>query len=302
VTGTPVISVVVPAYNAGATLAATVQSIAEQVPAPMEIIVVDDGSTDDTADVASRLSGVRLIGRANGGPSAARNAGIAIARGEWIGFADADDTWLPGKLQLQAECAARYPDAILIAGDWVRGAQAPSAARTSSAAPHVRLFGYRDLLTLNRFQTSTVLVRTEALKRLGGFDASLDGVEDWDMWLRCSRLGPIAKLDVPLVVYRDEPGGYSKNLRRVYATMLLMLDRERRSPAMPSRTERTLRAWHHLRFAVGFWLAHDPQAARMALRDLARSRVMSAAPAATFRYLLPFLGRRLGRRMSLRRA
>lgn len=286
------ISVVIPAFNAARTLAGTVSSIRNQEPVPSEIVVVDDGSADHTADVAQTL-GVRLVRQENGGPSRARNTGIAVTTGDWVAFADADDVWLPGKLELQIACLARYPDAVLIAGDWVRHAPAVIEA----VQPQVRVFGYRDLLQLNRFQTSTVLVRADVVKRLGGFDERLDGVEDWDMWLRCSKEGPIAKLDAPIVVYRDEPVGYSKDLRRVYQTMLAMLDREEGSNGLPAHARRTLRAWHHLRFAVGFLLEGDRAAAAGALRDLRRAGVTRAAPEACVRYLLPFLAGRLRRRL-----
>ena len=288
----PRVSVVVPAYNAARTLARTIESVATQVPPPLEIIVVDDGSTDDTLAVARALAGVRVIEQANGGPSAARNAGLFTASGDWVAFADADDVWLPGKLALQERCVRRIPEAVLVAGDWVRTAisSCPGRAR-------VRLYGYPDLLTMNRFQTSTVLVRRDVATALTGFDTALDGAEDWDMWLRCSRVGPIAKLEAPVVVYRDEPSGYSKDLRRVYTTMLTMLDRERSSSLIAPRQERTIRAWHHLRFAVGFVLAGDRSAATAALADLARAGVLPAAPAAMLRYLLPFLAGRVRRRL-----
>lgn len=297
-TGLPRVSVVIPAYNAARTLARTVESVATQEPRPAQIIVVDDGSTDDTLAVARSLEDVQVLDQANAGPSVARNTGLFAATGEWVAFVDADDVWLPGKLALQLACIRRLPDAVVVAGDWVRDSitRAPTRAR-------VRLFSYRDLLTLNRFQTSTVLVKTAVAKALGGFESALDGVEDWEMWLRCSRVGPVAKLEAPVVVYRDEPGGYSKDLRRVYRTMLTMLNRERPDGLVTRSQERTIRAWHYLRFAVGFGLAHDREAAMAAIRDLANSGAITAAPAATVRYLLPFLAGRVRRRLKrLRRA
>jgi glycosyltransferase involved in cell wall biosynthesis len=238
---------------------------------------------------------VHLVQQSRGGPSRARNRGLAEATGEWVAFCDADDRWLPGKLAAQISVVERCSDAVLIAGDWVRvGVPAEVASQ-----PH-RTFGYRDILILNRFQTSTVLARAVVLNSLGGFDSALDGAEDWDMWLRCSRTGKVVKLDVPLVVYTDVPGGVSKDLRRLYTAMLVMLQRESVNSKLRPNDFARIRAWHHLRFAVGFALAHDNQAARRALADIRRQRLLSYVPSASARFLLPFLAGRLRRRWPVR--
>jgi glycosyltransferase involved in cell wall biosynthesis len=99
------ISVVIPAYNAAAFLPRSIASVRAQTLQPVEVIVVDDGSTDDTTAVAAGL-GVRVITRTNSGPSAARNTGIQMASGDWIALLDADDRWSPEKLERQAKCAS----------------------------------------------------------------------------------------------------------------------------------------------------------------------------------------------------
>lgn len=289
------VSVIIPAHQAAKTIGAAVHSAAAQRPAPEEIIVVDDGSTDGTAEVAGALPGVHVLRHDRpAGPSAARNRAAGQARGELLAFLDADDTWLPGKLDRQLRALDRHPRAVAAAGDWVRG---PELAPELAADPPARLLGYRDLLVLNRFQTSTVLMRAEAFRRLGGFLPELDGAEDWDLWLRAAALGPIVKLDAPLVVYRDESAGYSKNLERVYRRMLVMLDREAAAGRLPARQFARIRAWHHLRFSVGFALLGDRPAALGALADLARGGLLRQTPAAAVRYLAPFLAGRVRRRL-----
>jgi glycosyltransferase involved in cell wall biosynthesis len=292
----PTVSVVVPAHNAEATLRDALESVLVQQPPVQQIVVVDDGSSDSTADVAASVPRVCVIRQARGGPSRARNRGLEVATSEWVAFLDADDRWCPGKIAAQFAVLARRPNAVIVAADWVRQGTPLSA---TGDLPF-REFGTRDLLMLNRFQTSTVMVRREEVCALGGFDPELDGAEDWDLWLRCSRAGPVVKLDVPLVVYRDVPGGVSKDLLRLYRAMLVMLDREQGEGGLDQTTYSRIRAWHYLRFAVGFSLAGDRSSARAALADLRAAGLLRYAPSASALYLAPFLAGRLRRRLSAR--
>ncbi|MDH6108276.1 glycosyltransferase involved in cell wall biosynthesis [Kitasatospora sp. MAP12-15] len=293
------VSVVIAAYDAERTLGAAVASALRQVPRPAQVIVVDDGSRDGTAEVAASFPDVLLLRQQNQGPSAARNTGIQAASQPWVAFLDADDVWLPGKLARQLAAWERHPTTVLLAGDWVRAEPGEGAAPPVGAgadAPET-LLGYRELLVLNRFQTSTVLVRSDVLARCGGFDPGLDGAEDWDLWLRCVKSGPAVKLDVPLVVYRDEPTGYSKDLPRLYRRMLAMLSRERSGTTLSATAFAQVVAWHHLRFALAFLLAGQPERTRGVLRELRVAGLARHVPAAAVRYLAPFLGGRVLRRL-----
>ncbi|GAB2718987.1 glycosyltransferase family 2 protein [Kitasatospora kifunensis] len=292
------VSVVIAAYNAELTLGPALASALAQLPPPAQVIVVDDGSKDGTAAVAASFPGVEVIEQRNQGPSAARNCGLRAATQPWVAFLDADDLWLPGKLARQLAIAHRRPEAVLLAGDWVRTPSALSRPDGNAMAPETEtVLHYRDLLVLNRFQTSTVLVRTEVLTACGGFDPALDGAEDWDLWLRCARLGPAVKLDVPLVVYRDEPTGYSKDLPRLYRRMLMMLHRERPGTSLTEAGFARVLAWHHLRFALAFLLAGQPHHSRGVLRELRDTGLARHVPGAAVGYLLPFLGGRVLRRL-----
>lgn len=329
----PTVSVVVPAHNAAATLADALRSALSQEPPPLEIVVVDDGSTDATIEVAraaapaaaGRGCELRVLSQPQAGPSAARNRGIEQARGEWVAFLDADDVWRPDKWAVQWRAVADRPDVVAVAADWVRhddafdtagagaagagaaGADATARVRRDGAAGDgasgtatgpavvpVTVVTERALLELNRFQTSTVVARADVVGKVGGFDPDLDGVEDWDMWRRLAAHGPILKVDLPLVAYTDQTEGYSKDLVRVYRTALRMLDRA--LAPLPRHERRRLRAWHHLRFAVAFALAGDRPMARQCLADLRAAGVLGAAPAAAARHLAPFLAGRVRRR------
>lgn len=289
---------VVPVYNNQDTVVAAIQSALDQVPAPAEVLVVDDGSTDASAAAVRQAYGgdarVRLIQQDNAGPSQARNRGIDEAAEGYLAFLDADDEWLADKLALQTHVLASEPAVGLVACDWVRDRPgAGAAAHASAAGPPWSRLTYRDCLVLNRFQTSTVLMRTELARGLGGFDASVDGAEDWDLWVRAAQVAGVVKLNRPLVVYRDVATGYSKDVWRVYQTMHGLLDKHR---ATAPRGFGTIEAWHHLRFFVALHLMGERAHAREALAAALAPRLRWRVPAATIAYLVPFLYRRRLRR------
>lgn len=286
------LSVVIPAHDAETTLPNAIRSALAQTVLPDEVVVVDDGSVDGTAAAAARFGPpVRVIHQDRQGPSAARNAGVAASGGEWVAFLDADDEWHPAKLERQLEAAGE--GIALVATDWSRALTvgAPPAALPRTAITTTRI------LLLNRFQTSTVLLSRRAFDAAGGFDPSLDGVEDWDMWLRASEHGAVVKLDWPFVRYTDVATGYSKVTERVYRTGRVMLDR--RLGPEPGPRGRAVLAWHQLRFAVAFALAGDRVRARECLAECHRSGLVTAVPEAAVRYLAPFLAGRARRRLSM---
>ena len=291
------VTVVVPVYNNRDTVVDAILSALRQVPPPAEVLVVDDGSTDGSAAVvrdAFRAEPlVRVIPQENAGPSRARNRGIAEASHPYLAFLDADDEWLPDKLALQSQVLASEPAVGLVACDWVRERPGDEGAGGPALAPPWSRLTYRDCLVLNRFQTSTVVMRTALARALGGFDAAVDGAEDWDLWVRAAQAAGVVKLNRALVVYRDVPTGYSKDVWRVYQTMHGLLDKHR-AAAPPGFG--TIEAWHHLRFFVALRLMGERAHARAALGEALSPRLLWRVPAATVVYLLPFLARRRVRR------
>jgi glycosyltransferase involved in cell wall biosynthesis len=198
------VSVVVPTRNRAHLVRLSILSALRQRGVDVEVIVVDDASTDDTAHMVSRLGDrrVRLLRQAsNGGVSATRNRGIEEARAEWISFLDDDDLWSPQKLVLQLEALRNSRRTWAFAGDVtvgedlrVRGAPPPPTPEEVMEA-------------LPRFNpvpsgASNVIVRADALADVGPFDPNLRRTEDWDMWLRLARIGPPAYVPRPLVAYR----------------------------------------------------------------------------------------------------
>jgi glycosyltransferase involved in cell wall biosynthesis len=202
----PTISAIITTYNYARFLPAAIESVLGQTRPADEIIVVDDGSTDDTRDVLARYTerGVRYLYKENGGVSSARNLGIRESRGSLLAFLDADDEWLPGKLALQVEHFARYPQAGLVTGsEWEiddEGRRAPWLNRREPAAAR---WIYPQILIENQVGSpSLVMVSRECLDNAGTFDEELRLAQDWDLWIRIAKEYPVGVVDAPLIHYR----------------------------------------------------------------------------------------------------
>lgn len=208
----PTVSVVVAAYDAERFLADALDSVAAQTAPPFETVVVDDGSTDRTAEVAARHPlGVRLVRQANAGSAAARNRGVAEARGTHVAFLDADDVWLPHKLARQLAALARtgarwgYADAWFVDAETGR-----RLGRWSDTHPAPEGDVARVLLAGNFVTVPTVLAERAVLDAVGGFPETLPGrasiSEDWALWLRVAVDHPVAYVAEPCATIRQHPG------------------------------------------------------------------------------------------------
>jgi glycosyltransferase involved in cell wall biosynthesis len=203
------ISVVIPAYNAAHFLPRCLSSVFAQTLKPAEVIVVDDGSTDDSAEIARKL-GARVVSRPNGGLSAARNTGIQSAENDWVALLDADDLWSPEKLQAQADLVREdtvlvYTGIRIFSDDGVKNIR-PGADPTEAR----KMLRYRNPIT-----PSTVLARRDALARNGGFREDIRACEDWEMWVRLQRIGAFAAVTEPLTDYYVNPGTMSADPKRM---------------------------------------------------------------------------------------
>jgi glycosyltransferase involved in cell wall biosynthesis len=226
-TSLPPLTVIVPCYNAASFIGATLRAVMAQGVPGLQLLVVDDGSTDGSADLVEReFPQATVLRQRNQGVAAARNTALAHARHDWVAFCDADDLWLPGKLQaqwsaLQAAAAQLQPPQMAYTAwaVWTSAAPEPEpgwlAALQAQAGDAVRWQGasgwiYPELLLDCVVWTSTVLVRRSLLEQAGGFDPQLRIGEDWDLWLRLSRLTPILRMPRPLALYRMHPGSITK--------------------------------------------------------------------------------------------
>jgi glycosyltransferase involved in cell wall biosynthesis len=253
------ISVVVPAYKAEGTISEALTSVAAQGFDDLELIVVDDASPDRTAEIVrAEFPAARLIRLPeNRGPAAARNAGIAAARREWVAFLDGDDVWLPWRLAAQCEALQANPDAVLFCGDVVLlGEPTPAAPTPDDVRRATRRVALEEFVDDNPVPTSSVLVCAESVRRAGGFDERFRGPEDIDLWMRIAAAGPVVKIERPLVRYRERPGSLCMDQDRFLPHIVAVYDKAF-GPGGALQTRRRFRrraiasryvsaAWSHL--------------------------------------------------------
>ncbi|KAF0675902.1 glycosyltransferase family 2 protein [Profundibacterium mesophilum] len=204
VTG-PLVSVIIPTFDRAHLAERAVASVLGQTWRALELLVVDDGSRDDTGARLARITDPRLrvIRQENGGVASARNRGIAQARGDWIAFLDSDDTWHPEKLSRQMAVMLPLPARVGFCHTGLEIAE-PGGSVLRHAAAQGRIFEPALLDNPVRAPTSSGLVRREVLNVIGGFDPSLPAIEDWDWLQRAARLYDVAAIPEPLALYRDD--------------------------------------------------------------------------------------------------
>jgi glycosyltransferase involved in cell wall biosynthesis len=222
----PEVSVVIPAYNAEATLAETLASIQAQTFQDFEAIVVDDGSVDGTAELvrATADARIRVVCVDNGGVASARNHGIALARGQFVAFLDADDLWEAEKLDLQVDRLLRDPSAGIcvtaatrVDADGVATGPMPLAPAADEC--QALLLGS---MVLGCISSGTV--RRSLLESVGGFDVRFGQCADWDMWLRISLQTHFACLEQSLVRYRVHGSNMSGDIGLLERDTFAVLD------------------------------------------------------------------------------
>jgi glycosyltransferase involved in cell wall biosynthesis len=290
------VSVIIPTYNRAAKVGEAIASVLAQTFREYEIIVVDDGSTDDTGARAAQWhdARVRYVRQANTGAAGARNAGVGLARAALVSFLDSDDLWKPDNLEREVEFLARHPEAGCVFSDLEKydGAQfTPSFMRATSTFSRRLAAGhypdgivlpareiYLDLLHEAPILPTAFTIRRELFLESGGFTRGLEPFEDWEFFLRLARTIAFGYLDRPLAVLRISPDSIHR-LQAVKGclTMLDVLARERRRGG-DAETQAAIRSgiarlrtrlgWHYDRvgrpavalrcYVRGFWETHDP--------------------------------------------
>jgi glycosyltransferase involved in cell wall biosynthesis len=266
------VSVIIAAHNAAQFLGQAVDSALVQSCPPLEIIVVDDGSTDGTDRVARAYGDrVTFLRQDNAGAASARNAGARRASGDWLAFLDADDVWLPEKLERQlalSDAPLVYSDrfniGVLDGLPDIHGKMQPPIDGDVFVAL---------LIKGNVITTSSVMIRADVFRTLGGFDPGLMVAEDWDLWLRVAADRPVRACREPLVKYRLHPAGASRNPLRMNRARCVVVDRALRSPRGRSLSMMTRRQIWAETYRTNGWDASRHRERRSALLAYARAIV-----------------------------
>lgn len=223
---TPVVSVVIPTYNRRAMLARALASIRAQAGVDVEILVVDDGSTDGTASwVADQPHPVRFFQQANAGPAAARNVALSAATGAFFAFLDSDDEFLPGHLRSHLEVLERDPAVGLVYGASEIVEADGSVVKIQRPQPENRGRVLPQLLRYNFVMPSTVVMRRECYEWAGPMEASLHFAEDWLFWLKIAGRFPFDYVPDVTVRFQRTPGSASRRpLEELVAMNRAMFD------------------------------------------------------------------------------
>lgn len=220
------VSVIIPAYNQGHFLARAVNSVLEQTHENLEVIVVDDGSTDDTAQVAQSFTDgrVRYVYKENGGLSSARNEGIRQARGDTLTYLDSDDCFLPEKLAVLTAVLAEEPALGFVAGQAVPVDENENQVGKLFDTPLPA--DPKELLLGNPLHVGSMLLRRHWQEQVGFFDESLRSYEDWDMWLRLALAGcPMKYVPQPVSLYRFHTAQMTRDGRQMTTATFAVLEK-----------------------------------------------------------------------------
>ena len=245
------VSVVIPAYNHGHFVSEAIQSVLDQDYAPTEIIVVDDGSADDTAAVVAAFPTVRYHRQANRGLAAARNAGLAMSRGELVVFLDADDRLLPGAISTGAAVLTANPALGFTAG------YSHFITREGQAQPTMQPVrgggdAYLALLRRNSIRNpAMVMFRREILQRSGAFASGVDACADYELYLRISRDHPVAFHETVVAEYRKHGENMSDNAALMLRQLLEVMRRQRPHLRTPEREQAFGEGLAHIRSYYG---------------------------------------------------
>lgn len=223
----PLVSVIIPSFNAERFIEEAIESVLSQTFQDFEILVIDDGSTDSTQETVFNIpdSRIRYIYKKNGGASSARNLGIKNAIGKYIAFLDYDDLWMPEKLQLQLNKFYQEPELGLVYC-WVESINIDGKTRFI-AKPHNEGWVYNDLFLDNFLHNGSVpLIKRECFFKTGTFDESLSNAQDWQMWFNIAKYYKFGVVKEILVKYRVRNDSLSKMHRKLNKAFLKIMDRE----------------------------------------------------------------------------
>lgn len=243
----PKVSVIVPTYNAMSYIAETVASILNQTFTDFELILIDDGSSDGTAQWITQVADprVKAITQENKGKAQTCNIGIRLAQGEYLAFLDHDDLWQPTKLEKQVNCLDQDPDAGLVT-TWLTIIDGQSKVTSDVMASSVEGQVWQQVIEKNSIHSASIpLIRRRCFETVGMFDETLFPSEDWDMWIRIAARYTFAVVKEPLTQWRQHANNTSNDAQKMLRAGLSVLEKNfGTAPAMQSLKQRCLGRIH----------------------------------------------------------
>ncbi len=219
------VSVVMPAFNSEKYIAECIESVLNQTYQNLELIIVDDGSSDNTVDLIKGYNGnrIKLIQQKNAGSAKARNLGIEHASGLWIAFIDSDDIWLADKITKQLDHCF---DKVWSHTDmYFHGDIYPAHTRATDFTPKYAGLVFKKLLVENSIGSSSVMIKKEIIEDFDGFNTKYRALQDWDLWIRIAAKHPICYINEPLVYYRTHSESISRNARKTLPYHIDLINR-----------------------------------------------------------------------------
>jgi teichuronic acid biosynthesis glycosyltransferase TuaG len=274
------ISVVIPTFNSSSMVTGAVYSALAQSLPPSQVIVVDDGSTDNCEECLRPFADrILLIRQPHAGVAAARNTGLDQATGDFVAFLDADDVWHPRKLELQVRGFEPQGQDLGALGtltfEWP-SVRVPDLEDQVSAG-NIEYVEWDRLVVKNCLTTSSMMVRRDVLLRAGPFDTSLHGPEDHDLWLRVAEVSLVGVLRIPLTGYRDTSGSLSKHAKKMEEGMARILDKLDRRDVWRGRWLLRRAARAYVSYSCGYMYAAAGDSAK-GFRRVVRSLIVYPLP------------------------
>ena len=217
----PTVSVIIPTYNQAKFIDKAIESVLQQTYQDFEIIIINDGSKDNTEEIVKNYSDFRIryiCHKKNLGLSEARNTGIRASRGKYIALLDSDDEFLPEKLDMQVELLRNEPSDVGVVCAWSFNIDKNGHYISKRYLPRKGGYIFEDLLSANYMSVPALLIRRECFEKVGLFDSSLNGQEDWDMWIRIAKYYKFSLIKTLLAKRRIHPNRISYDLERKNVT------------------------------------------------------------------------------------
>jgi len=262
----PKVSVIIPAYNMAQYTVESVESVLHQTYKDYEIIVVDDGSQDNTKELLQTYvenQQITYIYKENGGASSARNIGIQICRGEYIAFLDCDDLWLPKKLEISVDFLDSHPEIGFVYSRAIIIDKNGNNLWFSKVRCYSGEKAFEKLILRNFIKSSSPVVRRECFKKVGVFDETIFHPADRDMWLKISEHFPLGYINIPLIKYRiGEWSYFERNIELAKKESLKVLENTFKRHKFPKRVQNRAISYIYLCSSVSYARKSDLKRAK----------------------------------------